>query len=459
MQPFEEIKKYSKTVCQEIRWKKVRPMIAAEIENHICDQRDAYILEGEEEETATRNAIAQMGDAVTVGMALDKTHKPKPQGVLIFLTIVLILIGAGISYLINTKWNYPGSFHIFPLVVALVAFLITYFLDFSVLGKYPKQCYFFLLAIGITGLMLSSRTDSRAYFVWGGYSVSMAYLSLLFPLAYSLFIYSMRDKGVRGIISCGAAYVPYAVILLLVPTRTGFILYTFVALISLGVTVARGWFGISKKRGMLLMLFPTVCAVVLLCVWYVFNAHWVSIYSEPRGRMIVLIRDLISNAVFLGQGSVPLKYGINTLSMPLLGMSFALTALIHLYGWIIFIGIVMIFTAFSVLGFYYVSKQRSVLGLMVSLPILLTFVIQVVVYILDNLGYGLLSALSLPLVSYGGAVLLINSALIGFMLSVFRTGDIFKDKYRPHVKESPFIIYEDGKLTINLMMRKKYKES
>lgn len=466
MQSFEEVKKYSKTVCEQIRWKKAHPMIAEEIENHICDQRDAYILEGEEEETATRNAIVQMGDAVTVGMALDKTHKPKPQWALIFLTIVLMLIGAGVSYLTNTSWGDAGSFHVFPFAVALAAFLLTYFLDFSALGKYPKQCYFFLLVIGITGLMLSPRINGRAYFVLGGYSANMAYLSLLFPLVYSLFIYTSRNKGVRGIISCWAAYIPYAVILLLVPSPTGFVLYTFAALICLAVAAARGWFGISKKRGMFLMMFPAVCSAVFLGVWYMFNAYRISRisvllhpYSDPKGYMIVLIRDLMSNAVFAGKGSIPSKYGINAFPIPLLGTDYALTALTHYYGWIIFCGIVMIFTAFSILGFYYISKQRSALGLMVSLPILLTFVMQAVIYIINNLGYGLLSALSLPLVSYGEAALLINSVLIGFMLSVFRTGDIFKDKYRPYVKESPFIIYEDGKLIVNLMLRKKYKES
>ncbi|SHO43161.1 FtsW/RodA/SpoVE family cell cycle protein [Anaerocolumna xylanovorans] len=466
MQPFEEIKKYSKTVCEQIRWKKAHSMIAEEIENHICDQRDAYISEGEEEETATRNAITQMGDAVTVGMELDKTHKSKPQWVLISLTIILMLIGAGVSYLTNTFWNSPGSFHIFPFIVALAAFLITYFLDFSVLGKYPKQCYLLTLVIGMLGLMLSSQINGRAWFVWAGNSVSLAYLSLLFPLTYSLFIYTMRNKGARGIIFCGIAYIPYAIILLLIPTATGFVLYTLTALILLCAAIARGWFGVSKKLGMLFVLFPAGCAAALSCVWCVFNAYRISRisillhpYSDPKGYQTILIRELMSNAAFTGKGTIPQKYGENPLSMSFFGTDFALTALTHHYGWIAFLGVVMIFTVFSILGFHYVSKQRSVLGLMVSLSILLTFVMQAAIYIIDNLGYGLLSALSLPLVSYGKAALLINSGLIGFMLSVFRTGDIVKDGYKPYKKPGSFIVYEDGKLIIDLTMRKTYKEN
>lgn len=79
MSQSDEIKQYVKTVCEQIRWKKARSIVAEEIENHICDQRDAYVSQGEDEKTATEKAILQMGNAVSVGMELDKIHRPKPQ--------------------------------------------------------------------------------------------------------------------------------------------------------------------------------------------------------------------------------------------------------------------------------------------------------------------------------------------------------------------------------------------
>jgi len=53
MSQSDEIKQYVKTVCEQIRWKKARSIVAEEIENHICDQRDAYVSQGEDEKTAT----------------------------------------------------------------------------------------------------------------------------------------------------------------------------------------------------------------------------------------------------------------------------------------------------------------------------------------------------------------------------------------------------------------------
>lgn len=93
-------------------------------------------------------------------------------------------------------------------------------------------------------------------------------------------------------------------------------------------------------------------------------------------------------------------------------------------------------------------KQKSVLGSFVALSIIITFVLQMVLAIFDNLGYGLVSSLAMPFIVYGKSGLFINDALAGFMLSVFRTGEIFKDNFVK--KTTPFILYKDGKLIIDL---------
>ena len=40
------IRDYSNKVCEQIRWKKARQYVSKEIENHIYDQRDAFIKIG-----------------------------------------------------------------------------------------------------------------------------------------------------------------------------------------------------------------------------------------------------------------------------------------------------------------------------------------------------------------------------------------------------------------------------
>ena len=79
MLPVNKIHEFSKIVCGQIRWKRAHPVIMEEIENHIVDQRDAYIANGADETEATANAITQMGDPVDIGNQFDRTHRPKPQ--------------------------------------------------------------------------------------------------------------------------------------------------------------------------------------------------------------------------------------------------------------------------------------------------------------------------------------------------------------------------------------------
>ena len=87
MQQLDKIKQYTSSVCDQIRWKKVHPMISEEIENHISDQKEAFINEGLDEITSIDKAIEEMGDPVIVGSQLDRTHRPKTAWSMIFLTI------------------------------------------------------------------------------------------------------------------------------------------------------------------------------------------------------------------------------------------------------------------------------------------------------------------------------------------------------------------------------------
>ena len=145
MQRYEKISEYSRAVCDQIRWKKAHPVITEEIENHLADQRDAYMAEGMDEITATDHAIVQMGDPIAVGTQLDRTHRPKPQWGMILLTFALLFIGLFIRIFFvydgDRPWLWPYQF-IASVVIGLGLMAAAYFSDFTLIGKYPKTVYF-----------------------------------------------------------------------------------------------------------------------------------------------------------------------------------------------------------------------------------------------------------------------------------------------------------------------------
>lgn len=123
MQAYDLIKEYCNKVSEQIRWKKAKPVIYTEIENHLCDQRDAYIADGDNENIATEKAIKQMGDAVLIGQELDKTHKPKPQLFMILIIGILISIGAFINYIIGDLPDSVYNFSVLPYILAFIVFI------------------------------------------------------------------------------------------------------------------------------------------------------------------------------------------------------------------------------------------------------------------------------------------------------------------------------------------------
>lgn len=327
MLAFDEIKEYIATVCEQIRWEKAKPIIAIEIENHICDQRDAYISEGDDESEATSKALLQMGDAVLVGQELDKTHKPKPQWTMITLVGIFMTIGGLINYFIMNSVDELNMFKIFPYILAFGIFIICYFIDFSILGKYSLHFYFFILTSTLIPAIFSktyktifmSEFDNYIHSTHiGFFHINTAYFSLIYPLAFALLVYSMRNKGYRGIILSSVGFIPLAIILFKASASVGFVLYALSSLVILCIAIAKGWFGVKKMYGLLLVLIPAFIALAfsfLILILYPYHMQRLIVFLTPyeykkeAGFVYCVIRDFLKEAVFIGKGGIPYENG------------------------------------------------------------------------------------------------------------------------------------------------------
>lgn len=457
MEPFDEILAYTDTVCEQIRWKKARPLIEKEIKDHIYDQRDAYIYDGENMETATKKALLQMGDAVTIGLELDKTHKPKPQWSMIVLTGLFMLIGLFANTILHLEYVILGTAsHIAPLCIAFILFLLAYFFDFTWLSNYAFPSYCFLLLFSTLGVIFGTHINGTIYLYTGFFSLNLAYLSLVFPLGYALLIYALRSQGKKGLFLCGLGIIPPLILLFFISNLSGFLLFAFSALLLLGISVIKGWFGYNKKEEILLFLFTIflVC-IALICVSMIYGYRMEhSIFTDSHtSTNLSIIKEMLEHSSFIGKGNgseaFEQEIGLLTLSV----YDYLLVIFIYRFGFITLFMIGGFLFLFALIGFYQMTKQRSVLGSLVSCSILLSFVLQSAFYIIGNLTTFTSFPLSLPFMSYGKASLLMNAILIGFLLSVFRNGDIIQDKVQeqqPSRHHFSFITYSDGTLMIQL---------
>lgn len=82
-------RQFLEAVTEQIRFEKAREMISDELENHIEDQKEAFMSEGISETESYQKAIEDMGDPVEVGISLDRIHRPKMEWKMILLVLGL----------------------------------------------------------------------------------------------------------------------------------------------------------------------------------------------------------------------------------------------------------------------------------------------------------------------------------------------------------------------------------
>jgi len=439
MHSHRKIDEYIGLLCNQVRWKKAQAPIAAEMRSHIIDQRDALIAEGLGEDEATARAIAETGDAAQIGMELDRAHRPRTQWGMLCVMAALLAMGFVIQLLLFDPPEYGGLWEnrVIALGLGVAVMGFVYFLDFTWFGKYAP-ILFVVLVMGIGGGTMFARNinGARQFVNIGFFPLSLTAVSLLLPLMLAGLVFRARGKGLYGLAICGGALVAGGVSISMVYSMPALAHYAAAGLCILLVAQWRGWFGVKRVRGFLLILVPAVICVAgfLLTASRYHSARieasfFPERFEDTHGFVTLMTRELVSGAKLFGQGNVPEIYA-NVLANARGAFAFdqVLTTVLVRWGWAAFVGLVCVLGWFIVRGFRLCFKQKSSLGLYLSMACMLTFAAQFAAYVVWNLGFQLITPLSLPFVSYGNSAIVMNLVLAGVALSVFRTGDIVRDK-------------------------------
>ena len=424
----ERFTEYCRQVSEQIRWRRMRGIVARELEQHLCDQQDAYIEQGHEADEAAQMAVEQMGDARMVGEALDRAHRPQTPWLPMVLILLLLAAGLTLQSLMQP--------HELPLVhygIAAILFLLGYFTDVTWLGRHAGKVYGLALAGTLLAVFCAFRSniaDGIAVLPLLQFYIMLGNLSLIFPVVYGLLIYRMRNSGVGGIILCGLAYLPFAVILIVVPSFIGYLIYTIAALVLLCTAIWQGWFQVRRSRGMAMVLIPTLVCVGRALAYIAASPRFqatLNPWLDPDGYGYLngRLRELLSQSVFWGRGTGDISL------IPNLETDHALIFGIHSFGWGAFLALMLLVVGLCIYCVCRGLRQHSMLGKLVVLAVSTTFALQVLSYGLSNLGYNLFGAISFPFVSYGGTALVLNALLMGCMLSVFRAGPWMCDPIAP----------------------------
>jgi cell division protein FtsW (lipid II flippase) len=403
-----------------------------------------------DEDAAVCESVRQMGDAVQVGAELDRVHRPKPAWNMFALTALLALVGLFIKLFLTYDSDLPLQplYNAAAILLGTGCLLGAYLLDFTIIGKRPLLVYFgpVLTVVLLCFIPGQPKLNGQYYYV--------EYMLLLFPLAFAALLYRLRGRRYAGLLLSLAGMLPLFYGCLLVPSAVGFALTVLSALTLMLAAAAGDWFAIGRTRSLILIGGTVLTAAVLL--WLLIARYFVPGYfiqrvaaafnpwSDPLGAgwQGIVVRELVSGGHFIGRGATG-PYSTNVPDFSAMDTDFLLTWLIHNVGWIAFIIVMAVFAAFLFCGFRLCFKQKNMLGRAVSLAVMLTLALQTLFYVASNLGFILFSSI-LPLVSYGNTATVVNMALIGVMLSAFRTGSLVKDRPLERRASASRLRWQDG---------------
>lgn len=440
----ETIQAYLEAVQEQIRWKRARPVLIRELERHLEDQRDAFLLDGKSPEEAERLAVEDMGDPVTAGTELDAVHRPRPQWGLLGLTSGLAALGVFLR--VSFRQIYPSPDLIAAKALASLglgtaALLAMYFLDVSRLVRHARAVYIGTLAgsvLAVWALALRYSTRSSLIFYYSRYAM------MLYPLAYAFWLYSFRGKGWWGFALTILGGVPLAAVCCQIPDLSSAFLLLFSGLILTLYAAGRDLFGVGRWKGVGAALTVVFGILAYLLFKGYFDSFLLRVLialrpeldRERRGYMGWMLKTFWEDVPPLrsanGQVSMSVNAGARVfgggVEMRPIDFShdFLPASMAVAWGWV---PLLVLVAALAVLLLWMLAKglrQSYLPGRFVVLAVTLTLGLQTLFSAAMNLGFMLFSA-GLPLI-VGNLQTVADMALIGLALSVFRGGSAAREE-------------------------------
>ncbi len=391
--------------------------------------------------------MEEMGDPVSVGTELDRLHRPRPQWGLPGLTSALACLGALLRvWLANDD---PAKV-LLALILGTAALLGGYFLDISFFARHPRAVYTGALAAGAPSLCLFPRVNNAVYYT--------LYIVLLYPVVYALWLYSCRGNTWRRFVLAIAGGIPLALVTMAVPSLFGLFRLLFCGLVLLLCAIQMGWFGPGRWKfaGTALALAAGIPSLFFGMGYgeSFFMRLRLALHPELEplagGYAGWILKMYLEDVPLVRERSGSFGGGIGlggrVYGSPLsgekgyvefsFGQEFMPLKLLAKFGWLAYLLLMAAITALLVWLLVRCLRQRQQLGRLTALAVVLSLGLETLFSATLNLGFVFFLS-HLPLM-VGNICTVLDMALIGLALSVFRGGWILRDEPPAEKRRSIF---------------------
>ncbi|MFF0830552.1 FtsW/RodA/SpoVE family cell cycle protein [Brevibacillus sp. NPDC003359] len=368
---------YIKEVCDQIRNKEVHAAITLELENHFAEKIEDYREAGYREDEATRIAIAEMGDPVEVGLHLHQAHKPRMEWGI--LSIVVILLGVGLLtlYSLHVAQDQRNYFEkqLIGIVIGTVVLVGILFWDY------------FLFIVALAGIFTE---------------------------------WKKHNRYTNTIIKAIAYFLPPCLLLALCE-------YEFAVLLYVGGYIALVIAAKPKKLvvlSFLTMIFTSVGAMVYLFAKpYQLDRliYYMNPYLEPDGRGYIIIQSLktVQSAGLWGQG-----FGASLNMLPALESDYIFAYMVYIFGPIAGIAFFILGVMLLLRLLHAIRRVKDLYGSLLLSSMIVLFFTPFFWSIFMTVGLVPPISVNLPFVGFGIVHTVLQMALIGLVLNIYRRKDI-----------------------------------
>lgn len=450
---------YLKILTEQIRCKKALPLAAGELETHIEEQKTDYMAQGMPEPEAEEEAVRQMGDPVEVGIELDRLHRPKMAWGIIGGIVLLSLTGVCLLYVLQLHFKdqgirfFPGQgsrnllLYLLEITIGVGIMIGVCYIDYSRIGRYAKKIMaVYILFLIICKLGLGATINGTADWIAlpGGLNMTLSTMMFLTVPLYGAVLYQYRECGYRGIIA-GILWIIVPVLFVLqIPRIFQALLLALSFLTVLSTAVLKGWFRVKKGLTLtvlwgtaILVPFAEYAKIMLsgasyqkarIYSMFPFLFHGNAETAIPGDYQSLTLRELTSGSQIMGI-SKTLEHTAKSLPD---GMDFVLAYVLSYYG--ILAALLLTGAVVSVfLKLFSVSiRQKNQLGMLMGTGCTIIFLLQILTYVMVNLGWMPVTSVYCPFITYGGTGILVTYMMLGLLLSIYRHQNILAEP-KPHI--------------------------
>lgn len=454
-----QINEFLNSVCEQIKYKPIRNIIAEELKDHIEDKKEELIEMGQNEEEAEKNAVEQMGDAEIIGKQLNKVHRTRLDWKLLIIIVVLLIFGFVISYIITENehtemmqymkegvseyitTNYMIKYACF-VVLGFSIGVIIYFCDYKKIKNKPLILYIIATVVIILAFLFGISVNGINFLRIGNYSIRSNTIAIpLYILAFIGFIENIneenkltklfKEKNIKtnaNVLILVVLSLISLLMLSLIPSLSSVIVLAITYLILATKKIVRES---ENKRKHLLILWgiPIIIGTVFILFEVLANPYvldkFISVYNpeeykETEGWRALNRKEIIESAQKFGKAenmsdAIYLFDGF--------GNNEIISILAH-FGWIPTVTLIIAVLAFSIKLVINSFKIKEKYGSLIILGIGCMFILQSIFNVLMNFNLLFDASFNLPFVTYGCGELVVNMMCLALIFAVYRKKDV-----------------------------------